>query len=83
MWGQLSYIDFDTDAVMRKLIILFLSLAYLLSASLCASAATVSCEVQEVKGSTLILKNCDTKRLISFKKGSKVKVKTHKGTSKN
>lgn len=40
--------------------------------------ATVSCEVSEVSGSTIILKNCDEKRAEDFKKGDKVKVKLQK-----
>lgn len=59
---------------MRKFTVSFLSVLYLLGTPL-TFAATVSCEVKEVLGSTLVLKNCDAKRLVNFKKGHKVKVK--------
>ena len=41
-------------------------------------AATVSCEVKEVSGSTLVLENCDERLVKEFKKGNKVKVKQQK-----
>ena len=41
-------------------------------------AATVSCEVKEVAGSTMVLENCDERLLKEFEKGSKVKVRQQK-----
>ena len=41
-------------------------------------AATVSCEVKEVNGSTLVLVNCDERLAKDFKKGRKVKVRLQK-----
>lgn len=41
-------------------------------------AATVTCVVKEVQGSTLILENCDERLAKEFQKGSKVKVKQQK-----
>ena len=47
-----------------------------------AGAATVTCEVRAVSGTTLQLVNCDQKRLKGFAPGDRVKVKRdkkHKG----
>jgi len=58
---------------MKNLLFAFTLCCLLLPSA--AMAATVSCEVKEIVGTTLILKNCNAKRLIDFKKGHKVKVK--------
>ena len=42
-----------------------------------AFSATVTCEVETVSGSTIILKNCD-ERAKGFVEGNKVKVKLQK-----
>lgn len=63
--------------VMKKITVVFLIAIYLSFTSLCF-AATVSCEVKEVIGSTLVLENCDAKRITDFQKGQKVKVKLEK-----
>jgi hypothetical protein len=41
-------------------------------------AATVSCEVKEISGSTLTLNNCDERMLKDFQVGNKVKVRQQK-----
>ncbi len=41
-------------------------------------AATVSCEVQAVRGDVIILKNCNEKRAEGFRPGDKVKIKLQK-----
>ncbi len=43
-----------------------------------AGAATVTCEVRAVSGTTLQLVNCDQKRLQGFSPGDRVKVKRDK-----
>ena len=65
---------------MKKIIVLSLGIFYLLPSSV-TLAATVTCQVKEIVGSTLILENCDAKRLNDFKKGHKVKVKLQKKES--
>lgn len=57
---------------MKRLCIL--SLVFVLAGNV-AFAATVSCEVKSVNGSTIILENCDEKRVKDFQKGNKVKIK--------
>nr|MBF0223212.1 hypothetical protein [Desulfobulbaceae bacterium] len=65
---------------MKKSLIIWI-LVYLVGAAVPALSATVTCEVEEVSGSTIILKNCD-ERAKGFEKGRKVKVKMQqeKGT---
>jgi len=65
--------------------LIFMMMALLPAAA--ASAATVSCEVRSVDGGTLVLVNCDQKRLHGFSPGARVKVKLDrkkkKGVLKN
>ena len=42
-----------------------------------AFSATVTCEIEEIRGNSIVLKNCD-ERAKGFVKGNKVKVKLQK-----
>jgi hypothetical protein len=55
--------------------ILPLILFSILFSGIPALSATVSCEVQEVRGDVIILKNCNVKRAQGFRAGDKVKIK--------
>lgn len=54
----------------------------LVSGVLPVRAATVTCEVKSVQGSTIVLENCDAQRAKGFEPGSKVKIKLQKESDK-
>ena len=54
---------------------------YLVLAASSVFAATATCEVEEVQGDRIILKNCG-ERAKGFEKGNTVKVKLHKKEGK-
>ena len=68
-----AYIKSIGMASMKESLVYFVLLS-LICVAVPAFSATVTCEVEEVSGSKIILKNCD-ERAKGFGKGNMVKVK--------
>lgn len=58
---------------MKKLVIIGLSLAFVIS-SVTLAAAKFGCTVESIEGNTLVLKDCDAKKAAKLKAGDEVRI---------
>ncbi len=78
-WGGFALASVKMGILMKNIILLAFFVFWAFLSTQVVYAATVTCEVQEVRGDKIILVNCDAQRAKGFKPGNKVKLKLKKG----